>query len=241
MKKKMVLLIIVISIIFVIGCISLVSFAAAAPSPEDAESGINSELISSQETSLSSIETSSVISEEVSSVVSEIESSEPIVEEVSSFVEVVEEPEVIVEEETEVVSLETVIEVPQGEYPAATQVWNIMKSYGWSDIVCAGIMGNMMRECGGDTLNLEWDLVYYGYYGLCQWSSTYHSGAWYLDIPGQCEFLKNSLDLSMFDGCTTPEEAAYVFCKRYERPAASDPVYKREANARRAYSYFTGQ
>ena len=40
---------------------------------------------------------------------------------------------------------------------AAQQVWTYLKSYGYSDSVAAGIIGNMMRECGGDTLNLDWN------------------------------------------------------------------------------------
>lgn len=123
------------------------------------------------------------------------------------------------------------------EYPNATQVWNIMKSYGWSDIICAGIMGNMMRECGGDTLKLN---PYAGtsHFGLCQWSRTYHRGAWGKDIPGQLEYLKNTLDINIFNGCGSPEAAAEIFCWNYERPAKSDPVHKRIANARVAYNYY---
>lgn len=60
---------------------------------------------------------------------------------------------------------------------AANQVWTYMKSYGYSDSVAAGIIGNMMRECGGDTLNLDWDVVGHfngdEYYGLCQWCLLY--------------------------------------------------------------------
>ena len=41
----------------------------------------------------------------------------------------------------------------------AQQVWTYLKSYGYSDSVAAGIIGNMMRECGGDTLNLDWNIV----------------------------------------------------------------------------------
>lgn len=123
------------------------------------------------------------------------------------------------------------------EYPEATQIWNIMKSYGWNDIICAGIMGNMMRECGGDTLALD---PYAGtsHFGLCQWSKTYHGGAWGKDIPGQLEYLKNTLDINIFNGCGSPEAAAEIFCWNYERPAKSDPVHKRIANARTAYNYY---
>ena len=123
------------------------------------------------------------------------------------------------------------------EYPVATQVWGIMKSYGWNDIICASIMGNMMRECGGDTLKLN---PYAGssHYGLCQWSRTYHGGAWGKDVSGQLEYLRNTLDINIFNGCNSPEAGAEIFCWNYERPAKTDPVYKRMANARVAYNYF---
>lgn len=148
-----------------------------------------------------------------------------------------EEAERKAKEEAERKAQQAVIKQTSGQYPNATQVWNIMKSYGWSDIVCAGIMGNMMRECGGDTLNLN---PYAGssHYGLCQWSKQYHGGAWGKDIAGQLAYLKSTLNLNIFNGCSTPEAAAEKFCWSYERPAKSDPAYKRLANARTAYNYF---
>lgn len=42
-----------------------------------------------------------------------------------------------------------------GSGDVASQVWTRLKSYGYSDSVAAGIIGNMMRECGGDTLDLD--------------------------------------------------------------------------------------
>lgn len=107
------------------------------------------------------------------------------------------------------------------EYPIARKVWDIMKSYGWNDIICAGIMGNMMRECGGDTLKLRWNAVNRSgnHYGLCQWSKRYYSEIWGGSIEEQMEYLKNSLDLGMFNKCKTPSEAAFIFSKYYERPA----------------------
>ena len=36
------------------------------------------------------------------------------------------------------------------EYPEATRVWYYMKDvFGWSDELCAGVMGNIMAEIGG--------------------------------------------------------------------------------------------
>lgn len=128
------------------------------------------------------------------------------------------------------------------KYPIARQVWDIMKSYGWSDIICAGIMGNMMRECGGDTLALRWDAVNRsgGHYGLCQWSKKYYPEIWGGSIEEQLEYLRKTLDIGMFNKCKTPQEAAYIFSKYYERPAQVDPSGKRRANAKTAYNYFSG-
>ena len=43
----------------------------------------------------------------------------------------------------------------KSQYPEATEVWLFMKEQGWNDYVCAGIMGNLMSETGGHTLNLN--------------------------------------------------------------------------------------
>ena len=45
-------------------------------------------------------------------------------------------------------------ELDELEYKDATLIWEYMKSLGWNDYVCAGILGNMMAEVGGGTLDL---------------------------------------------------------------------------------------
>ena len=42
------------------------------------------------------------------------------------------------------------------EYPAATVIWITLKEEGFSDEVIAGIIGNLMAEVGGQTLNLNY-------------------------------------------------------------------------------------
>ena len=157
-------------------------------------------------------------------------------------VEVLEKEETpqIVETIVETIEVEVEIEeiTPTDEYPIITQIWGIMKDYGWSDIICAGILGNIMRECGGDTFNLNPYATNNIHYGLCQWSIKYHQNAWGLDVAGQLEYLKNTLDLSIFNKCTTPEQVAEVFCWKYERPGKKDPIWKRTDNARTVYNYF---
>lgn len=61
------------------------------------------------------------------------------------------------------------------EYPAATAIWLYMKDLGWNDYVCAGVMGNIMAEVGGGTLDVKyWVAGGNGwFYGMCQWSKYY--------------------------------------------------------------------
>lgn len=140
---------------------------------------------------------------------------------------------------------------------AATQVWTYLKGYGYSDSVAAGIIGNMMRECGGDTLNLDWDIVgYYNgdeYYGLCQWCLRYTpSGFKNASIKKQCDYLYQTIE-SAFDsfggnyhGITYSEflkadtrTAAIAFERVYERCGDyANEDARRAHNAEIAYNHF---
>jgi hypothetical protein len=62
-------------------------------------------------------------------------------------------------------------DVRSAEYPVATQAWLYMKNeFGWSDTVCAGILGNMMAECGGCwSSDLNWSVNSSSGYGMIQW------------------------------------------------------------------------
>lgn len=140
---------------------------------------------------------------------------------------------------------------------AATQVWNKLKSYGYSDSVVAGIMGNMMRECGGDTLDLDWDIIghYNGdeFYGLCQWCLRYApSSLRGASIDAQCEYLHQTIESEFatfggnYNGITYSEflkadtrTAAIAFCCVYERCGDySNEGPRRANNAERAYNNF---
>lgn len=141
------------------------------------------------------------------------------------------------------------------EYPVATTVWRYMtETMGYSDAVAAGIMGNMMSECGGQTLNLQWQIRNSsGHYGLCQWSKGFAEvqGA---DLQGQLEFLAKSLPdnfnywasvcykkgftYQKFLAMTDASEVAYAFCVIYERPGPGS-YEQRERNAQMALKYFT--
>lgn len=139
------------------------------------------------------------------------------------------------------------------EYPVATEVWLIMKSYGWTDAACAGIMGNMMREVGGGTLKLDPNLRYGSHYGLCQWTSRYYQEifpreGWAPSVYEQVAFLRHTIltyDRIEFPYDFTEEylltatdyrEVAKKFCDGYERPAENST--RREKYAEKAWKYF---
>ena len=82
------------------------------------------------------------------------------------------------------------------EYPVAAKVWNYLKLCGWNDYVCAGVMGNLMRETGGDTLNLKPTLYdsSRAYYGICQWSKRYCHEVQGKDLDYQLDYLKTTIE-----------------------------------------------
>lgn len=143
------------------------------------------------------------------------------------------------------------------EYPVATQVWRYMKEeLGWNDYVCAGVMGNMMTECGGQTLNLQYTIVGKDnkttYYGLCQWSKSGYGYIHGADLIGQLECLKDTVQREFdnygykyqkgfhyddFVEMHDSQAAALAFAKAYER--CNPRWYNiRLINAVKAYEYF---
>lgn len=139
------------------------------------------------------------------------------------------------------------------EYPAATQIWRYMKAQGWNDYVCAGIMGNLMVEVGGQTLDIRYTLSSSGYYGMCQWSRGY-SQVWGAGLETQCDFLRDTIkyefdtygfkyqkgfNFNSFLNMTDAQQAALAFAKSYER-CGSGSYGVRQKNALKAYNYFVG-
>lgn len=143
------------------------------------------------------------------------------------------------------------------EYPVATQVWIAMKNQGWSDVVCAGIMGNLMAETGGTgTLQLYWKSNGENGYGLVQWIGGRRSAikakyGTYPSIKEQVQFIAdelygtNGVRVQVTDSqrdkimnAETPEECAYAFACYYERCHESVRSMRR-GFARTAYEYFT--
>ena len=127
-----------------------------------------------------------------------------------------------------------------------------MKDQGWNDAVCAGILGNMMAECGGHTLSLQPTVSNKYYYGICQWSKGYPN-VWYSNLDSQCEFLINTIEyefntfgssykrgfnFNSFLNLNDEKEVAKAFAKCYER-CGSSSLNQRQKNATTAYNYFT--
>ena len=137
------------------------------------------------------------------------------------------------------------------EYPAATQIWRYMKALGWNDYVCAGIMGNLMTEVGGQTLDIRYTSSSSDYYGMCQWNRAY-SKVWGTNLETQCDFLRDTIkyefdtygfkyqkgfNFNSFLNMNDAKQAALAFAKSYER-CASFSYSIRQSNAIKAYEYF---
>ena len=142
------------------------------------------------------------------------------------------------------------------KYPAATTIWIYLKNLGYNDYVCAGIMGNLMAEVGGGTLDIQYWL--YGgkvHYGMCQWNMDYYPEVVGKDLAYQCDFLRDNIEFEMdtfgkkyakdfkykdFLVLTNAEEAAVAFAKCYERCYAGH-YEVRKKNALKAYNYFVNK
>jgi hypothetical protein len=140
------------------------------------------------------------------------------------------------------------------EYPIATYVWLYMKNnFGWSDVVCAGVMGNIMGEIGRDMKFEKWN--HRIPYGMFQWLGGRRQDIHRIygeepTIDEQLEFMFDELygtdgvrqQLSdakrekILNG-KTPESVAQMFCDWFERPGGTGKC--RQGYARRAYEYFT--
>jgi hypothetical protein len=150
-------------------------------------------------------------------------------------------------------------EVRASEYPVATQVWLYMKNeLGYSDIVCAGIMGNMMAECGGCwTSDLDWDVHSSSGFGMIQWLGGRKQQLFSIygndpSVEDQLNFMRDELygtdgvtwqvsqsQLDKIMNAETPEECAYAFACYFERCGEGHRAPRR-GYARRAYEYFVG-
>lgn len=140
------------------------------------------------------------------------------------------------------------------EYPIATEVWlYLTNAMGYSNYVAAGIMGNMMVECGGFSLNLDWTAInaYSKCYGICQWHPKYHKEVQGANLKAQLDYAaesfpkllsryassyKEDFSYKEFLQMTDVREIAKAFCLIYERPGGYDN--RRGECAVKAYNYF---
>ena len=140
------------------------------------------------------------------------------------------------------------------KYPEARMIWNYLKKMGFNDYVAAGIMGNIMNEVGGNTLQLKPEAYGYKrlYYGICQWSKQYFPSVYGKNLDFQLSFLKKtiqgefktfgykykkSFNYSSFCKLKDAKAAALAFAKVYER-CSSQSYSVRQSNAVKAYNYF---
>jgi hypothetical protein len=135
-----------------------------------------------------------------------------------------------------------------GNYNQATQVWNGLKAIGLNDYVCAGIIGNIMTEVGGQTLDISrWpQYSQKNYYGICQWAGGRKQrllNDFGTTLNDQIRFL--SVELfevipkgNSFYNMQDEKQAALYFAKYYER-CGSSSYNVRQSNATKALQYFT--
>lgn len=145
---------------------------------------------------------------------------------------------------------ETNTEVESDKYPTAARVWNFLRNdMGLNEAVSAGIIGNFMAECGGQTLNLQYDIGVNNFYGLAMWYAPYTDGRiyWGVGLEDQLTYLQDTMkknieyfggDWDYFVGLDNPYTAALFFTNYYERGGWAEV---RGTNAITAYEYFTGK
>ena len=138
------------------------------------------------------------------------------------------------------------------ENPIATKIWLYFKEIGYNDYICAGILGNIMAEVGGQTLNIRHMVQGNGYYGMCQWSTYYSPHVVGKNLEEQCEHLSKTIKKAMdnygnnyysgfnyekFLELNDEKAAALAFALCYER-CSSASHNQRQLNATVAYEYF---
>lgn len=161
--------------------------------------------------------------------------------------------EALHEQDTEVAAIPapepgvTITEAQREEYPVACGVWRYLREdMGLNPYVAAGIMGNMMAECGGQTLNLQPYLCVNNFLGLCMWYAPYTNGrlTYGADVTEQLEYLSDTLETNMtlfggdyeyFTSLESAGDAAWYFSEYYERGGWH---YVRARNAQTALEYF---
>lgn len=143
------------------------------------------------------------------------------------------------------------------QYPHATTIWRFLnEELGYNDYVCAGILGNIMNEVGGNSLSISYWLYNPSgyYYGICQWNKGAYGSVHGTELDAQLTFLANTIEYEMntygsnytkgfnydsFVSLTNERSVALAFAKCYER-CSSSSYTARQNNAEKAYEYFVG-
>lgn len=136
------------------------------------------------------------------------------------------------------------------EYPEATTIWLYLTvEMGYNEYVAAGVLGNIMNEAGGNSLNINPSAQNpAGYYGICQWNSSMYGEVWYYNLVEQLDFLNRTVEYEYdcysnmsyenFCNLTDEREAALSFARSYER-CSSGSYGRRQNNATTALNYFS--
>ena len=136
------------------------------------------------------------------------------------------------------------------EHPEATTIWLYLTvEMGYNDYVAAGVLGNIMNEAGGNSLNINPSAQNpAGYYGICQWNSSMYGDVWYCNLIEQLDYLNNTIEYEFncygnmnygsFCNLTDEREAALSFARSYER-CSSASYGRRQNNATTALNYFS--
>lgn len=143
------------------------------------------------------------------------------------------------------------------EYPVATNCWiYLTEELGYNPYISAGIIGNMMVECGDTTLNLIYNR--YGtyntnFYGLCMWCLTFNNSINGMSLMEQLDYLAGNIkeefdtfgymyysgfNYSQFLTIENTGTAALAFNLVYERCGCGMCEYLRASCAEVAYNYF---
>jgi hypothetical protein len=140
------------------------------------------------------------------------------------------------------------------EHYYAAKTWQFFMQHGYSEVVASAIIGNMMIETSGGSLNLK-PKIYDpsgSFYGLCQWSLKYRPFVANKSFEWQLEYLmedmskefktfgkcyRNGFTYEDFLAMDDPGQAALAFAKVYERCGSGSYSLRQQA-ARTAYNYF---
>ena len=138
------------------------------------------------------------------------------------------------------------------EYETATIIWDYLLEQEYSETIAAAILGNIMAEAGGQTLDIDATIGSKHYYGICQWSYKYCSEVFGKNLQEQLDYLNKTIEKEFntfgsqykanfkfkdFLEMTDVREAALAFSKCYERNAPGSYTVRQD-NAEVAYEYF---